>query len=127
MSVAMRRAVRASEGKREGTVPSGRGPASIDGKRRTLQMGGKERKRPATGLAQREGVSLVITAMEGHMENSHIPLTTHEATTLSDLKSKLAARAPISREEGNRAYEILWGRDKRAAEEVLKKIKALKK
>jgi hypothetical protein len=65
--------------------------------------------------------------MEEHMENSHIPLSTHEAARLSDLKAKLTARAPISREEGNRAYEILWGRDKRAAEEVLKKIKLLKK
>ena len=123
----MKRATRTREGMREGTVPSRRGPASIDGKRRILLMGNKLKKKASTGLAQREGVGLVISAMEEHMEGSHIPLTTHEAMLLSDLKAKLAAKAPIDKAEGNSAYEILRGRDKKAAEEVLKKIKALKR
>jgi hypothetical protein len=114
-------------GLRSERIPSKRGPASIDGKRRMMLMGNKGKKKPGTGLAQREGLSLVITAMEEYAENSQVLLTTHEATMLSDLKAKLAARAPISREEGNRAFEILRSKDKRAAEEVLKKIKLLKK
>jgi len=119
------RVVRAKGGMREGTVPSKRGPASIDGKRRAMLMGNKAKKRASSGGARREGVNLIIKAIEEYAEGPQAHLTTPEVNELSKIKAKLAKNAPISKEEGNRAFHILWSKNREKSSQILAQIKEL--
>ena len=107
-------------------TPSKRGPASKDSGRRTMLMGNKGKKRALDGLAQRDGASLIVNALEEYAESSQTSLATHEVNMISNLKSKLAAKAPIDKKEINALLVLLQSKDSVKYALVLKQMKELK-